>query len=357
MRSIKIANRTIGKNQPPYVIAELSGNHNGDIGRALDLIGLAKESGADAIKIQTYTADTITINHRSDEFVVSGGLWDGKTLYELYDEAHTPWEWHEELFKKARDVGITIFSSPFDQTAVEFLEKLNAPAYKIASFELIDLPLVECVAKTGKPLIISTGMSSEVEISEALEVAQTAGAKDIILLHCVSGYPAPICEANLKMIDELQSRFSVMVGLSDHTLGNTAAIAAVAMGACVIEKHFTLSRLEGGVDSTFSLEPHELTELVVGCRGAWSAIGQGGFIRSPSEIQNLSFRRSLYIVNDIKEGEKFTLDNVRSIRPGYGLPPKFLFQILGQVASRPLMRGTALRSEHVKNLDSTATKS
>ncbi len=348
MKSIQIANRLIGNNYPPYVIAELSGNHNGNIERALNLIDLAKNSGADAVKIQTYTADTITIDHDSDEFVISGGLWDGRTLYDLYDEAHTPWEWHKELFNKAKDVGITIFSSPFDDTAVEFLEKLDTPAYKVASFELIDLPLIECMAKTGKPLIISTGMSSEVEISEALEVARTAGAKDIILLHCVSGYPVPLSEANLKMINVLRARFSVDVGLSDHTIGNIAAIAAVGVGACVIEKHFTMSRSDGGVDSAFSLEPQELSDLVAGCRGAWAALGNEEYIRSPSETQNLAFRRSLYIVKDIQEGEEFTLDNLKSIRPGYGLPPKFLVQIIGQVASCSLKRGTPLRSEHVK---------
>jgi len=347
MRSIYIAGREIGANCPPFIIAEMSGNHNGEKKKALDLIEAASKAGADAVKLQTYTADTITINSQSNEFKIKEGLWKGRTLYELYDEAHTPWEWHEDLFDKAKELGIILFSSPFDFTAVDFLENLATPAYKIASFELLDLPLVHKVAKTGKPMIMSTGMASRQEIKEALYTASSAELREIILLHCVSGYPTPTSEINLKMIRELSEEFNVLVGLSDHTMGTIASTAAVALGACVIEKHFTLSRSDGGPDAAFSLEPSELRELVISCRTAWESLGDGGFKRAESEKVNLMFRRSLYVVEDIAMGEKFTEKNIRSIRPGYGLAPKNLPNILGEKARFFIKKGTALNENHI----------
>ncbi len=347
MTTIKISGREIGPGHPPYLIAEMSGNHNGDLGRALSLIEAASRAGADAVKLQTYTADTITIDHDGPEFTIDSGLWAGRTLHELYDEAHTPWEWHPVLFARAAELGLTVFSSPFDDTAVDFLEGLGVPAYKIASFELLDLPLVRRVAATRKPLIVSSGMASEEEIGEALEAARLAGAKEIALLHCVSGYPTPASEANLNMITTLARRFAVPVGLSDHTLGIVVSTAAVALGACVIEKHFTLDRGDGGADAAFSLEPGELAELVASCRTAWEALGRGDFQRSPSEIENRKFRRSLYVIKDVAVGEVFTARNIRSIRPGFGLAPKYLPEILGKRATRKLARGTALQIVHV----------
>ena len=347
MRSIYIAGREIGANCPPFIIAEMSGNHNGEKKKALDLIEAASKAGADAVKLQTYTADTITINSQSNEFKIKEGLWKGRTLYELYDEAHTPWEWHEDLFDKAKELGIILFSSPFDFTAVDFLENLATPAYKIASFELLDLPLVHKVAKTGKPMIMSTGMASRQEIKEALYTASSAELREIILLHCVSGYPTPTSEINLKMIRELSEEFNVLVGLSDHTMGTIASTAAVGLGACVIEKHFTLSRSDGGPDAAFSLEPSELRELVISCRTAWESLGDGGFKRAESEKVNLMFRRSLYVVEDIAMGEKFTEKNIRSIRPGYGLAPKNLPNILGEKARFFIKKGTALNENHI----------
>ena len=347
MNIINISGRKIGIGHPPYVIAEMSGNHNGDIGRALALIEAASRAGVDAVKLQTYTANTITIEHDSPEFIIDRGLWSGRTLYSLYQEAHTPWDWHSAIFERAAELGLTIFSSPFDDTAVDFLEGLSVPAYKIASFELLDLPLVRRVAATCKPLIMSTGMASELEVGEALEAARSEGASEIVLLHCVSGYPTPAREANLKMIETLAHRFLVPVGLSDHTLGSVVPSAAVALGASVIEKHFTLARDDGGPDAAFSLEPDELAELVVNCRLTWDALGDNDFKRSPSEIENLRFRRSLYVVEDVGVGEVFTTKNVRSIRPGFGLPPKYLPEILGSRSNLNLKRGTALQLKHV----------
>jgi pseudaminic acid synthase len=340
--SVTIAGRRIGPDQPPYVVAELSGNHNGDIGRALALIDAARAAGADAVKLQTYTADTITIDHDGPEFRVQGGLWDGRRLYELYQEAHTPWDWHGRLFEHARSIGIEIFSSPFDPTAVELLETLGAPAYKIASFELIDLPLIEICARTGKPLIMSTGLASPQEITEAVQAARDAGDGGIILLHCTSAYPAPVCDMNLRTLQHLADQHGVVVGLSDHTLGLAASVAAVALGACFIEKHFTLSRAEGGVDSGFSLEPHELERLVRESREAWSALGEVRYDEVPSEAASRDHRRSLYVVADVAAGEPLTPANVRSIRPGHGLPPKHLPDVLGRNASRDLERGSPL---------------
>jgi len=344
-KNFSIAGRGIGPSHSPYVIAELSGNHNGDIGRALALIDAAKAAGADAVKLQTYTADTITLDHDGPGFTIKGGLWDGRRLHELYREASTPWEWHEKLFAHAQSAGITCFSSPFDPTAIAFLEKLNAPAYKIASFEIVDTPLIRLAAKTGKPLIISTGMASPEEISEALDAAkESAGA---VLLHCISAYPAPAEDANLARIPALAARYGCAIGLSDHTLGIEVSIAAVALGACVIEKHITLQRSDGGPDAAFSLEPDELAALVKGVRTAHAALGRADYGRAASEEGNVAFRRSLYAVKDIAAGETITDENVRSIRPGYGLAPKYLPEILGRKAKRGIPRGTPMSRDLV----------
>jgi N-acetylneuraminate synthase len=342
MPEITIAGRRIGPGHPPYVIAEMSGNHNGDIKRAFALLEAAKKAGADAVKLQTYTADTITIDHDGPGFRIEGGLWNGRTLYELYQEAHTPWDWHPQLFAKARELGIAIFSSPFDCTAIEFLEKLEAPAFKIASFEVIDLPLIQRAARTGKPLIISTGIASLGEIAEAVEAARASGGREIALLHCTSGYPTPPEDSNLRTLPHLAEAFGVVAGLSDHTPGTAVPVAAVALGASVIEKHFTLRRADGGPDAAFSLEPEELAELVANCRTAWTALGRISYELEASEKGNKTFRRSLYAVQDIPAGSRFTPENVRSIRPGHGLPPKHLPDVLGRRAGRAIARGTPL---------------
>lgn len=339
---VSIAGRRIGPGEPPYVVAELSGNHNGDIGRALALIDAAKAAGADAVKLQTYTADTITIDHDGPDFRIKGGLWDGRRLYELYQEAHTPWDWHPRLFEHARAIGIEIFSSPFDPTAVELLAGLGAPAYKIASFELVDLPLIELCARTGKPLIMSTGLASPQEIAEAVEAARGSGDGGVILLHCTSAYPAPASDMNLRTLQHLAEQHGVVVGLSDHTLGLASSVAAVALGACFIEKHFTLSRAEGGVDSGFSLEPEELARLTAETREAWLALGEVRYDDVPSEAASRDHRRSLYVVADVAAGEALTPSNVRSIRPGKGMAPKHLPEVLTRRASRDLRRGSPL---------------
>ena len=346
---VTIEERKIGPQFPPYIIAELSANHNGDIKRAIQILEMAKRSGADAIKIQTYTQDTLTINCDKPEFKIKGGLWDGRTLYDLYSEAHMPWEWHKPLFKKANELGITIFSSPFDFTAVDFLEELGAPAYKIASFEAIDLPLIEYVAKTGKPMIISTGMANEEEIREAVETAKNAGCKELVVLRCVSGYPAPAEDYNLATIPDMAARYDVLTGLSDHTIDNTTAITSVALGACLIEKHVTLDRKGGGPDDSFSLEEPELTQLCKDSKIAWQAVGKVNYQRKKSEEGNMVFRRSLYAVKDIAEGERFTTKNVKSIRPGYGLKPKYLNQIIGCQSLKNIQAGTPISFNFIKS--------
>ncbi|MFM8754130.1 MAG: pseudaminic acid synthase [Phenylobacterium sp.] len=334
-----IDGRPIGPGHPPYVVAEMSGNPNGDIQRALDLISAAAGAGADAVKIQTYTADTITLDHDGPGFRISGGLWDGRRLHELYAEAHTPWDWHARMFDHARAEGITLFSSPFDATAVDLLERLGAPAYKIASFELVDLPLIRRCAATGKPLVMSTGMAAPEEIAEAVEAARGAGARDLVVLHCTSAYPAPMSSMNLATLPDMARRFGVLPGLSDHTLGTAASVAAVALGAVFIEKHFTLSRAEGGVDSAFSLEPAELAELVQSCRGAWEAMGRVAYGPGEAEAGNAGLRRSLYASAPVRKGEVFTASNVRSVRPGHGLAPKHLDTVIGRRATRDIPFG------------------
>lgn len=343
--SINIAGRRIALDASPYIIAELSANHNGKLETALKIIEEAKKAGADAIKLQTYTADTITLDCDSEEFQIHGGLWDGKTLYQLYQEAHMPWEWHAPLFEYARKLGITIFSSPFDNTAVDLLESLNAPAYKIASFEAVDLPLIRYVASTGKPMIISTGMADAEEIQEAIDAAREGGCKELAILHCVSGYPAPSEDYNLRIIPDMMQRFGLVTGLSDHTLDNTTAIASVVLGASIIEKHFTLDRSGGGPDDSFSLEPAELTALCRDSKTAWAALGKIDYGRKSSEQGNAKFRRSLYFVKDLKAGDMITEDVLRSVRPGFGLAPKHLQQILGKKAAQDIKTNTATSLE------------
>ncbi|MEG3081827.1 pseudaminic acid synthase [Halomonas sp. 5021] len=337
---IEIAGRRIAADQPPYIIAELSANHNGKLDTALKIIEEAKKAGADAVKLQTYTADTITLNCDSEDFQIHGGLWDGKTLYELYQEAHMPWDWHKPLFEHARKLDIPIFSSPFDNTAVDLLEDLNAPAYKIASFEAIDLPLIRYVASTGKPMIISTGMTNEEEVQEAIEAAVDGGCRELAILHCVSGYPAPADEYNLRTIPAMIERHGLVTGLSDHTLDNTTAITSVALGASIVEKHFTLDRKGGGPDDSFSLEPADLADLCRQAKTAWAALGKVKTGRSESEKGNAQFRRSLYICKEVKAGELLSTQNVRSVRPGYGLPPKNLDSVIGKRAKAQLNIGT-----------------
>lgn len=340
--TITIGNRRIGAGQRPYVIAELSANHNGDIGRAFAVMEAAKAAGADAVKLQTYTADTMTIDHHGPGFTIEGGLWHGRHLHELYREAQTPWDWHAALFAKGRELGITVFSTPFDATAVDLLERLEAPVYKIASFEAVDLPLIKRVAATGKPIIMSTGITDLGEIAAAVAAARAGGCRELALLHCVSAYPAPPEEMNLLTIPHLASAFDVVAGLSDHTLGTAVSVAAVALGAALIEKHVTLRRADGGPDSAFSLEPAELTQLVEHCAIAHAALGRVSYDREPSEKQNQVFRRSLYAVADIAAGAPLTLANVRSIRPGYGLAPRHLDTVLGKHARRAIARGTPM---------------
>lgn len=341
--TIEIAGRKIGADHPPYIICELSGNHNGSLERALALIDAAADTGCDAIKLQTYTADTLTIDCDRPDFTIKGGLWDGRTLYELYQEAHTPFEWHAALFERAAARGVTIFSTPFDETAADLLESLGAPAYKIASFEACDLALIAHVARKGKPMIISTGLAGLGDIERAVTTARDNGCSELVLLHCISSYPAPDDQANLRTLQHLAQAFGVVGGLSDHTHGTAVSVAAVALGAAVIEKHFTLARADGGPDSAFSLEPAEFKRLCDETYSAWTALGGIGYDLKAAEQANIVFRRSLYAVADIAEGEVFTRENVRSIRPGYGLPPYELPNVLGQRARAAITRGTPLR--------------
>lgn len=336
---LMINRRVIDRDHSPYVIAEMSANHNGNIETAFRIIEAAKQAGADAVKMQTYKPDTITLDCDREEFQIHGGLWDGRTLYELYEEAHTPWEWHQPLFNHARKLGITIFSSPFDNTAVDLLEDLNTPAYKIASFEAVDLPLIKYVAGTGKPLIISTGLADAEEIKEAIAAARDGGCRQLAILHCVSGYPAPAADYNLSTIPDMIRRFGLVTGLSDHTLDNTTAITSIALGASIIEKHFTLDRNGGGPDDSFSLEPTDMSALCRDAKTAWQALGKVNYGCKSSERDNIKFRRSLYFVKDLQAGDIVTGDAVRSIRPGFGLSPKCFKDVVGKRVRNHVSRG------------------
>jgi len=339
---IEIAGRKIGADYSPYVICELSGNHNGSLERCLTMVDAAADTGCDAIKIQTYTADTITLDVDRPEFRIKGGLWDGRTLYELYQEAQTPFEWHAAIFERARQRGVTIFSSPFDETAVDLLDSLDAPAFKIASFEAVDLPLIKYAASKGKPLIISTGMANLQEMQTARDTALAAGAAGVLLLHCVSSYPATFGDANVRTVPDMAARFGCPIGLSDHTPGTAASVAAVSVGACVIEKHFTLARADGGPDAAFSLEPAEFKALVDDTKNAWAALGAAHYDVLGAEQGSLLFRRSLYVTADVKAGEPLSRANIRSVRPGNGLPPAELDNVLGKTATRDIARGEPL---------------
>lgn len=341
---MQIAGRKIGREAPPFVIAEMSGNHNQSLERALEIVEAAAKTGAHALKVQTYTPDTMTLDLDEREFHISdpSSLWTGTSLYKLYGEAYTPWEWHKPIFDRARELGVIPFSTPFDDTAVDFLESLEVPCYKIASFENTDLPLIRRVAATGKPLIISTGMATVAELDESVRAAREAGCKDLILLKCTSTYPATAENTNILTIPHLRELFDCEVGLSDHTMGVGVSVASVALGASVIEKHFTLSRADGGVDSTFSLEPTEMAQLVVETERAWQALGQVTYGPTSAEKKSTQFRRSLYVVQALKAGDVLTRENVRAIRPGLGLPTKYLEQVLGKTVSRDVKRGTAL---------------
>ena len=339
---IKIKDRQIGENHPPYIIAELSANHNGSLERALKTIKMAKSMGADAVKFQTYTPDTLTIDSDKEDFRIKGGLWDGFTLYELYQSAFTPFEWHEEMFNYAKSVGITCFSTAFDESAVDLLEDLNTPAYKVASFEIIDLPLIQYIASTKKPMIISTGMANKEEIQEAVDVAREKGNNELILLHCISGYPTPVEQSNLMTLPDMKNCFNLPVGLSDHTLGIEVSIASIALGASVIEKHVTLNASDKGPDSEFSIEPDQLNSLCIKCKSVWEALGSAGYERKPVEKDNIKFRRSIYVVRDIDSGEALTIENIRRIRPGYGLPPKYFNELIGKRVKSRIEKGTPL---------------
>jgi pseudaminic acid synthase len=343
-KNINIGGRVIGLQHPPFVIAEMSGNHNQSLERALEIVEAAAKTGAHALKIQTYTPDTMTLDLDEREFHISDpkSLWAGTSLYKLYGEAYTPWEWHKPIFNRARELGIIAFSTPFDDTAVDFLESLDVPCYKIASFENTDLPLIRRVAATGKPLIISTGMATVAELDETVRAAREAGCKDLILLKCTSTYPATAANTNILTIPHLRELFGCEVGLSDHTMGVGVSVASVALGAAVIEKHFTLSRADGGVDSTFSMEPAEMEQLVVETERAWQALGQVSYGPTEAEKKSIQFRRSIYVVKDLKVGDVLTKDNIRAIRPGFGLPTKYFEVVLGKVVQQDVKRGTAL---------------
>ena len=343
-----ITGREVSSNAPPYIIAEISANHNGNIENAFKIIDMAKRCGADAVKMQTYTPDTITLNSQNEDFMIKDGLWKGRTLHQLYEWAHTPWQWHQELFAYAQRAGITLFSTPFDDTAVDLLEDLNTPAYKIASFECTDLNLIKRVAQTNKPLIISTGMANAEEIEEAVEIAINYGSGELTLLHCVSGYPAPAIDYNLHTIKDMRERYGVNVGLSDHTLDNTTAIAAVALGAVMIEKHVTLDRNGGGPDDSFSLEEDGLIELCSATKTAWQSLGKVNYERTASEKGNVKFRRSLYFVRSLEAGTIITQKDIRSVRPGYGLAPKFFDQLIGTPVLKSVKENTPVTFETVE---------
>lgn len=347
--SIMIADRHIGLLYPPFIIAEMSGNHNQSLDRAFEIVDAAAASGAHALKLQTYTADTMTLDIKEREFLIQdpNSLWRGRSLYDLYQEAHTPWEWHKPIFGRCREKGIICFSTPFDDTAVDFLEELDAPCYKIASFENADIPLIRKVAATGKPIIMSTGMASIAELDESVRAAREAGCKDLILLKCTSTYPAPPENTNIRTIPHLKELFDCEVGLSDHTMGVGVSVAAVALGATVIEKHFTLCRADGGVDSSFSLEPNELGSLIVETERAWQALGKVSYGPTEKEKKSLQFRRSLYVTKDMKVGDIFTSQNLKSVRPGFGLPPKYFELLLGKKVNRNVSKGTPLEWEFV----------
>ncbi|MBM7572157.1 pseudaminic acid synthase [Aquibacillus albus] len=349
MKEINLANRKVGEGHSPFIIAEMSGNHNHSLERALEIVEEAAKSGAHALKLQTYTADTMTLNIENPDFVINdeASLWKGNSLYKLYQQAYTPWDWHKPIFDRARELGIIPFSTPFDETAVDFLEKLDVPFYKIASFENTDIPLIKKVASTGKPMIISTGMSTVAELDETVKAAMESGCKDLILLKCTSTYPATPDNTNIMTIPHMRELFNVQVGLSDHTLGTGVAVASVAMGATVIEKHFTLSRKDGGVDSAFSMEPSEMTSLVAETKRAWQALGKVSYGPTDKEKSSLKFRRSIYVSKDIKSGDIFTKENLRIVRPGYGLSPKYYEQILGKQAKNDMKAGTPLTWDNI----------
>lgn len=348
--AIRIGDRSVGLDSPPFVIAEVSGNHNQSLERALEIVEAAATAGAHALKLQTYTPDTMTLDINEGEFHISDpkSPWSGTSLYALYGQAHTPWEWHERIFARARALGMVVFSTPFDATSVDFLESLDVPCYKIASFENGDLPLIRKVATTGKPLIISTGMASVAELDETVRAARAAGCRELALLKCTSTYPATPVNSNLRTIPHLRELFGCEVGLSDHTMGVGASVAAVALGATVIEKHFTLRRADGGVDSAFSMEPAELKQLVVETGRAWEALGRISYGALEAERSSIQFRRSLYVVRDLAAGDVLTTESVRAIRPGFGLSPKHLEHVLGLRVSRDLRRGTALTWDVLK---------
>jgi len=342
MNEINLGGKMIGINHPPFIIAEMSGNHNQSLERALEIVEAAAESGAHALKIQTYTADTMTLNIDRKDFAIDDqeSLWKGNNLYKLYQQAYTPWEWHKPIFERCRELGLIPFSTPFDETAVDFLEQLNTPFYKIASFENNHIPLIKKVASTGKPIIISTGMASLADLDETVRAARKAGCEDIVLLKCTSTYPATPENTNIITIPHMRDLFNCQVGLSDHTMGIGVAVASVALGATVIEKHFTISRADGGVDSAFSMEPNEMHSLVDETKKAWQALGAVTYGPTEKEKNSLKFRRSLYITKDLKEGDVLTKENLRVIRPGYGLAPKYYEQLLGRKAAMDIKAGT-----------------
>jgi pseudaminic acid synthase len=347
VENMEINGRKIGKEFPPYIVAELSANHNGSIEKALSAIKAAKNCGADAIKIQTYTAETMTLNSNRKDFIIDSGLWKGKTLYDLYKWAETPYEWHKKIFNYAAKIGITCFSTPFDESAVDLLEGLNAPAYKIASFEIVDIPLIRYIAQTKKPMIISTGMANLEEISEAVETAMEYGCKDLALLHCISSYPAPLEQSNLKVIEDLRNKFNLTVGLSDHTMGVIASVTSVALGASIIEKHFTLDRTDKGPDSDFSIEPNELSDLCKLSKDAWKALGKADYRIKDAELDNIKYRRSIYVVKGMSPGDVITRENIRRVRPGYGIMPKHFDSVIGKSVNRKIQKGQPLKWDFI----------